>query len=41
MNKQEDKAKLTKKKPETDAKQEDPLGSIFKAKRDPGVSDEV
>jgi hypothetical protein len=40
-NKQEDKAKLTKKKPEPDAEQEDPVDSILKAKRDPGVSDEV
>lgn len=40
-NKQIDGPKPTKKKPEAEAEQEDPLDSIFKAKRDPGVSDEV
>lgn len=41
MNTQEDKSKPTEKKPAPEAEPEDPLDSIFKAKRDPGVSDEV
>ncbi|KAJ4345954.1 uncharacterized protein N0V89_012090 [Didymosphaeria variabile] len=44
MNNQEDKPKPTEKKLEPEAEPaepESPLGSIFKAKRDPGISDEV
>ena len=40
-NKQEEKRKLTQEKPELEAEPEDPLDSIFKAERDPGVPDEV
>jgi hypothetical protein len=40
-NRQEDRLKPTEKKPESRAEPEDPLDSIFEAKRDPGVSDEV
>jgi hypothetical protein len=40
-DKQEDDPKPKEKKSELAAEPEDPLASIFKAKRDPGVSDEV
>ena len=40
-DKQEDKPKSTEEKFEPAAEPEDPLDSIFQAKRDPGVSDEV
>jgi DNA polymerase III delta prime subunit len=40
-NRQEDKPKPREKRPEPEAEPEDPLASIFKAKRDPGVSNEV
>jgi DNA polymerase III delta prime subunit len=40
-NKQEDKPKPIEKKPEPEAEPKGPLDSILKAKRDPGVSDEV
>jgi hypothetical protein len=41
IDKQEDDPKPTEKKPELAVEPEDPLASIFKAKRDPGVSDEA
>ena len=40
-NRQEDRLKPAEKEPESRAEPEDPLDSVFKAKRDPGVSDEV